>query len=62
MKYNKDKEKIVHLERYKVTPKDEDFKVMMITRTHDPEFSDVPNVVISYPRINASFPSSKPTK
>ena len=44
MKYNKDKEKIVHLERYKVTPKDEDFKVMMITRTHDPEFSDVPNV------------------
>ena len=44
MKYNTNKEQIVHTERYKLTPNDESFRVMMITRTHDPEFAEVPNV------------------
>lgn len=44
MKYNTDKEQIVHTERYKLTPDDESFRVMMITRTHDPECAEVPNV------------------
>tara|TARA_R100000734_G_C3318380_1_gene112482 strand:+ start:983 stop:1378 length:396 start_codon:yes stop_codon:yes gene_type:complete len=42
--YNTEKETIVHTERYKLTPDDEAFRVMMITRTHDPEFAEVPNV------------------
>lgn len=44
MPYNTNKEEIVHTERYKLTPDDEAFRVMMITRTHDPEFAEVPNV------------------
>ena len=42
--YDTKKETIVHTERYKLTPNDEAFRVMMITRTHDPEFAEVPNV------------------
>ena len=42
--YDTKKETIVHTERYKLTPDDESFRVMMITRTHDPEFAEVPNV------------------
>jgi hypothetical protein len=44
MSYTSSKEKIVHTERYKITPNDESFRVMMITRTYDPEFAQVPNV------------------
>lgn len=44
MTYNNTKEKIVHTERYKLTPNDDSFRVMMITRTQDPEFAEVPNV------------------
>tara|TARA_Y100001937_G_C7105144_1_gene324556 strand:+ start:607 stop:1002 length:396 start_codon:yes stop_codon:yes gene_type:complete len=42
--YDTKKETIVHTERYKLTPDDESFRVMMITRTHDPESTEVPNV------------------
>lgn len=44
MSYTSSKEQIVHTERYKLTPNDESFRVMMITRTHDPEYAEVPNV------------------
>ena len=44
MTYNNEKETIVHTERYKLTPDDDSFRVMMITRTHDPEYAEVPNV------------------
>tara|TARA_Y100000004_G_C8769260_1_gene349970 strand:- start:84 stop:482 length:399 start_codon:yes stop_codon:yes gene_type:complete len=42
--YDSDKETIIHVERYKLHEKDESMRVMMITRTHDPEQAEVPNV------------------
>ena len=44
MSYTSDKETIVHVERYRLHEKDESMRVMMITRTDDPEFAQVPNV------------------
>lgn len=44
MSYTSDKEEIVHVERYRLHDKDEAMRVMMITRTHDPEFAEVPNI------------------
>lgn len=44
MSYTSDKETIVHVERYRLHEQDESMRVMMITRTHDPEFAEVPNI------------------
>jgi len=43
MTFDKDNETIVYTERYKLTPNDEEFRVMVVTRTHNPEFAEVPN-------------------
>ena len=44
MPYNTNNETIVHVERYRLHEQDESMRVMMITRTHDPEFAEVPNI------------------
>jgi hypothetical protein len=44
MSYTSEKETIVHVERYRLHDKDEAMRVMMITRTHDPEYAEVPNI------------------